>query len=146
VSGPRRVVSRPVVLTRVCWAVALVVVAVFAVVAVALGGGPPGDAQFRTPDQVAMVGLGLLVALGVLAFTRARVEADSSGIRVRNVLAERTFPWAVVRAVRFDENASWASLELHDDETVALLGVQASDGDRAVDTVVALRALLKQNG
>jgi hypothetical protein len=65
---------------------------------------------------------------------------------VRNVLAERTFPWAVVRAVRFDENASWASLELHDDETVALLGVQASDGDRAVDTVVALRALLKQNG
>jgi hypothetical protein len=137
-----RVVSRPVVLTRVCWAVAGLVVVVFTVVAVALGGGPEGDAQFRLPDQIAMVVLGLLVAVAVLGFTRARVEADATGVRVRNVLGDKRIPWQVVRAVRFDDGAPWASLELHDDDTIALLGIQASDGDRAADAVLALRALL----
>lgn len=140
---PDRVVSRPVVLTRVCWGVAALVVTVFAVVAVALGSGPPGDAQFKLPDQIAMVCLGLILACGVLAFTRARVEADAYGVRVRNVLAEKVLPWQVVRAVRFDDGTPWASLELQDDDTVALLGISANDGDAAVDAVLGLRALLR---
>jgi hypothetical protein len=143
VSAASRVVSRPVVLTRVCWAVAAVVVAVFTVVAIALGGGPPGDAQFQLPDQIAMVCLGLLVAGGVLAFTRARVVADEAGVRVRNVIGEKLVPWQVVRSVRLDDGAPWASLELQDDDTIALLGVSANDGDAAVEAVLAMRALLQ---
>lgn len=137
------VVSRPVVLTRVCWGVAALVMVVFSAVALALGGGPPGAAQFRLADQVAMVGLGGLVALAVLSFTRARVVADARGVRIRNVLGERALPWQVVREVRLDDGASWASLELQDDDTVALLGVQSNDGDRAVEAVLGLRALLQ---
>jgi hypothetical protein len=143
VSAASRVVSRPVVLTRVCWAVAAVVIAVFTVVAIALGGGPPGDAQFQVPDQIAMVCLGLLVAGGVLAFTRARVVADEAGVRVRNVIGEKLVPWQVVRSVRLDDGAPWASLELQDDDTIALLGVSANDGDAAVEAVLAMRALLQ---
>ena len=139
---PERVVSRPVVLTRVCWGVAALVLAVFVVVAVALGGGPPGDAQFQLADQVAMVFLGALVAGAVLGFTRARVVGDATGVRIRNVLGEKLIPWQVVREVRMDEGASWASLELQDDDTVALLGIQSNDGDRAIDAVLGLRALL----
>lgn len=141
-SVPEPVVSRPVVLTRVCWGVAALVLAVFAVVAVALGRGPAGDAQFRLADQVAMVLLGALVAGAVLAFTRARVVGDASGVRIRNVLGEKVIPWQVVREVRLDDGASWASLELQDDDTVALLGIQSNDGDRAIDAVLGLRALL----
>lgn len=139
------VVSRPVVLTRVCWAVAALVLAVFVVVAILLGGGPEGDAQFRLPDQIAMVFLGCLVAGGVLAFTRARVIGDETGVRIRNVLGERLVPWQVVRDVRMDDGASWASLDLQDDDTVALLGVQSNDGDRAVEAVLGLRALLAES-
>jgi hypothetical protein len=137
-----QVVSRPVVLTRVCWGVAVLVIVVFTVVALALAGGPEGSAQFRLADQVAMVVLGALVATAVLAFTRARVVGDASGVRVRNVLGEKVVPWQVVREVRLDDGASWASLELQDDETVALLGIQSNDGDRAVEAVLGLRALL----
>jgi hypothetical protein len=137
-----QVVSRPVVLTRVCWGVAVLVMVVFTVVALALAGGPEGSAQFRLADQVAMVVLGALVATAVLAFTRARVVGDASGVRVRNVLGEKVVPWQVVREVRLDDGASWASLELQDDETVALLGIQSNDGDRAVEAVLGLRALL----
>jgi hypothetical protein len=138
-----RVVSRPVKLTRVCWGVAALVMVVFTAVAVALRGD--GEAQFRLADQIAMVFLGGLVATGVLAFTRARVVADAQGVRVRNVLGEKLFPWQVVREVRMDDGASWASLELQDDDTVALLGIQYNDGDRAVDAVLALRALLAES-
>ena len=139
------VVSRPVKLTRVCWGVAALVVVVFTVVAVALGGGPPGEAQFRLPDQIAMVTLGVLVALGVLAFTRARVEADATGVRVRNVAGDKHIPWQVVREVRLDDGAPWATLELQDDDTLSLLGIQANDGERAVQAVLGLRALLRES-
>lgn len=142
-TAPPRVVSRPVRLTRVCWALVVLVMAVFTTVAVALGAGPQGEASFRLPDQIAMVGLGVLLSLAALSLTRARVVADAEGIRVRNVLGERTFPWQVVREVRLDDGAPWASLELQDDDTVALLGVQTNDGERSVQTVLDLRALLR---
>ena len=135
-------VVRPRRLTRVCVGLAVLVVALFTVVAVALGRGGDGDAAFRLADQVSMVGLGVLVALALLAFTRARVEADADGIRIRNVVGETVLPWQVVRSVRLDEGSPWASLDLHDDDTVALLAVQANDGEQAVQAVLALRALL----
>lgn len=139
------VVSRPVLLTRVCWGVAALVMVVFIGIAVLLGGGPEGDAQFRLADQIAMVALGAMFATGVLAFTRARVIGDATGVRIRNVLGDKLIPWQVVRAVRLDEGASWASLELQDDDTVALLGIQSNDGDRAVEAVLALRRLLAEH-
>ena len=137
-----RVVVRPRKLTRVCVGLALLVVALFTVVAVALGRGQDGDAAFRLADQISMVGLGVLVALALLAFTRARVEADADGIRIRNVVGETVLPWQVVRSVRMDEGSPWASLDLHDDDTVSLLAVQANDGEQAVQAVLELRALL----
>lgn len=140
---PEVVQSRPVKLTRVCWALVVLVMAVFSAVAVALGAGPPGEASFRLPDQLAMVGLGVLLSLAMLSFTRARVRGDLAGVRVRNVLGERFFPWEVVREVRLDDGAPWASLELQDDDTVSLLGAQSNDGERTIEVVLALRAQLR---
>ncbi len=140
--APEPVIVRPHRLAWVCRGVALLVVAVFTVVGATLRSATGGEA-FGVADQVAMVVLGLLLASAVLSFTRARVEADLSGVRVRNVVGERSVPWAVVREVRLDDGQPWASLELHDDDTLALLAVQANDGERAVRSVLALRALLR---
>ncbi len=139
---PPRVTSRPVVLRRVCWSVVALVMAVFSGVAVALGR-TTGGAQFRLSDQLAMIGLGALLSAGVLSLTRARVSADLDGVAIRNVVGTRHLPWQVVREVRMDPGASWASLDLHDDDTVALLGIQSNDGDRAVEAVLGLRELLR---
>lgn len=135
-------VVRPRRLTRVCWAVAVLVVAMFALLGRLLRGGTPGDAQFQLADQLAMTVLGVVIAAGALALTRPRVVAGSDGVRVRNVLGFTELPWGVVAAVRFDDGASWASLDLQDDDNVALLAVQANDGARAVDAVLELRRLL----
>jgi hypothetical protein len=123
--------------------VAVLVVGVSAVLAVALGRGPAGAAQFQLADQIAFFLLGVVIAGLVLMLTRSRVEATVTGVRVRNPFSSKEVPWQVVRAVRLDDGAPWASLELHDDETVQLMAVQSNDGEDAVDAVLALRALLR---
>ncbi len=133
-------VVRPRRLTRVCRVVAALVAVTFAVVAVALRGGAGAD-QFRPVDQVAMFVLGLLIAGGVLLLTRSRVVASEEGLLVRNVLSQKWIPWQVVVGVRLDEGAPWASLDLHDDDQLGLLALQANDGQQTVDAVLALRAL-----
>lgn len=135
-------VLRPRRLVVVCWVVAVGVVAAFTVLAYALPNGATEAAPVRRSDQVAFFLLGCLIAAVPVAFTRARVRADERGVWIRNGLGERFLPWQVVVAVRLDEGAPWASLELQDDETKALLAVQANDGERAVEAVLALRRLL----
>ena len=126
------------------WAAALSIVAVFALVGFGLTRSE-GDAGFGLVDAVAMTGLGIALGAVPVAFSLSRVVAGGDGVRVRNGLSEKGYPWEVVRAVRFDDGASWASLELQDDDTVALLAVQANDGERAVEAVLALRRLLEQS-
>ena len=88
-----------------------------------------------------MVGVGLI--LGGLALTplRVRAEADADGIRVRNIVGDFDLPWSGIRAIRFRRGLPWATLDLINDEVVALLAVQAADRARAVDAIRELRAL-----
>ncbi|MGI5521936.1 PH domain-containing protein [Micromonospora sp. CA-259024] len=126
----------------VCWSAAAALVVVFALVATSLSG-PTGNGygSFQRGDQIAMIGLGVFGALGFLLFTRPRVEADARGIRVRNVISSYELPWEVVRGVRFDRGAPWASLELHDDDLMPIVALQAADKELAVEGVRALRRL-----
>ena len=56
------------------------------------------------------------------------------GCAVRNPVSSKRVPWQVVRAVRLDDGAPWAVLELQDDETVQLLAVQAQRRRRSPST------------
>jgi hypothetical protein len=140
-SKPADVVrAHPVRLRRVAVAAAVVVVLVFVVIAVLLRGSSEG-VLFGPGDQVAMVLLGLFVAGGVLLVASPSLTADASGLHVRNIVVSHDVPWEVVREVAFRDGSPWATLELADDDQLALLAVQAADGERAVATVRGLRAL-----
>jgi hypothetical protein len=141
VDTPQVVRVRPRKAVVVCWIAAVAVVLIFSAVATALRGETEGGGVFGFADQVAMVGLGLLGAAGILAFTRPRVEADRDGIRVRNVVGSYTLPWDVVREVRFARGAPWASLELVNDDLLPVMAVQAADKEYAVAAVRQLRVL-----
>jgi hypothetical protein len=132
--------AHPVRLRRVAIVIAVVVVAVFVVIALLLRGSSEG-VLFGPGDQVAMVVLGLIVAGGVLTIARPAVTADVRGLHVRNIMVSHYVPWEVVREVAFRDGSPWAVLELADDDQLALLAVQASDGDRAVAAVRGLRDL-----
>ena len=119
----------------------VVVVAVMGVVAAGLKETTNTVVTYRTSDQLAMVGLGLVIAAGLVFLGRSRVDADAAGVRVRNVVVHHELPWQAVRAVRFERKSAWASLLLENGDEESLLAVQAVDGEHAVRAVEGLRAL-----
>ncbi|MBV9163114.1 MAG: PH domain-containing protein [Pseudonocardiales bacterium] len=132
--------ARPRRARRIAIAAAVLLVAVFAVVAALLRRTPTG-VYFRLSDQIAMMLLGLLLAGAALLFARPRVRAGAEGVEVRNLLGTRTLPWELVFRVSFPDGAPWARLELPDDEYIAVMAIQAADGRWAVQAIRALRAV-----
>jgi len=126
----------------VCVVMAVLLVAVFTAIGVLLKQSEAGT-TFHTSDQVAMIGMGVLLAAGVLLFTRPRVDADAERIVVRNIAQTHTLRWEVVEGITFADGAPWPTLQLHDDETISVLAIQAVDKQRAVDAVEGLRSLLR---
>ena len=135
-----QLVVRPVRVRRAAGASAVTVVTVFTTVALLLNGDATG-VFFRPADQVAMILFGLMLGGAVLLFTRPRVRVGPQGVGVRNILGEQFFPWALVREITFPRDAPWARLELPDDEYVAMMAIQAADGDRAVQAIRKVRDL-----
>ena len=124
-----------------CGAIGVVVFGVMLVVAVTLPSSSTGVVAFGPADQVAIAGLGLILAVGIALLGRSRVDADAGGVRVRNVVFTRELSWRAVRAVRFDRKSPWASLSLENGDEMAVLAVQAVDREHAVRAVEGLRAL-----
>ena len=140
-TGGEIVRAHPVRLRRVAALIAAIVTVTFVVIAVLLGNTSSEGVSFGVGDQIAMVLLGLFVAGGILLIARPSLVADERGLRVRNILVSHDVPWEVVRAVSFTDGSPWATLELADDDQLALLAVQATDGERSVAAVRALRVL-----
>lgn len=138
-------VVRPRRLLLSCRLAAALVLVTFGVLALLLPRGEAGGADVALADQIAFFGIGMLLAWATLQFTRVRVTADVHGVAIRNYVGEKVLPWAIVAAVRLDSGSPWATLDLHDDDTVALLAVQANDGAHAVDAVLELRRLLARS-
>jgi hypothetical protein len=139
------VTAVPRVMRLVCAGLAAAVLAVMVVVGVFLKSSSTGVVSFHTSDQIAVIGLGVVLAAGILLLARPRVDADEAGVRVRNILGSHDLPWSAVRAVRFERTSSWATLLLVTGEEIAVLAVQSADGERAAAAVEGLRALLAAN-
>lgn len=133
-------VIRPRRVRWLAWIGAVALFGVMVVVAVLLRSVPTG-VYFRFADQVALVLIGLLMALLMLLLAMPKVEADADGVRVRNVLITRELGWDQVLEISFPDGAPWPRLELADDEYLPVLAIQAVDRARAVTAIRALRAL-----
>jgi len=138
-------IVRPRKLRIMAWVLATFVVVAMVIVGLLLKQSSTGALTFRTADQVAMIGLGVIIAGGVLILTRPYVRADANGIDMRNFGGAKHIPWQVVRGVRFSDASPWATLELQDDDAFTLLAIQAVDGERAADATEGLRRLLAQS-
>ena len=136
------VTFRPRKARKVAVVAAVAVVVVFTAVSFGLTGQTgTGPAVFQRGDQAAMIGLGLCFAAGLLLFLRPKVEADANGVRVRNVIGSYDLPWSVVRAVLFERGASFASLELLDDDLITIVALQIVDKEYALEGDRSLREL-----
>ncbi|HZE66247.1 MAG TPA: PH domain-containing protein, partial [Sporichthyaceae bacterium] len=71
-----------------------------------------------------------------------RIVAGRDHLEVRNLFRSRTLAWGEVLAVRFRPGDPWAYLDLSDGETLAAMGIQASDGPAAVESARELARLV----
>lgn len=136
-------IAKPRKLIRWSIFAAVVLVSVFVVMGVLLEQSEAGTA-FTLFDQIGIGGVGAILALGALMFTRPRVWANSEYITVRNVFTTKTLPWGVVRDVGVTQGSAWGLLDLHDDDQLSMLGLQVADGQRAVEAMKRLRQLHEQ--
>lgn len=137
------VVIRPRKVRRVVIPVAVLLLIVFGIVAALLRNTSTG-VYFRVSDQVAMAGLGVLLACGALLLVRPRVRADTDGVEVRNVVSTYRYDWDAFVTISFPEGAPWARVELPDDEYVPVMAIQATDGGHAVQAMRQLRELRRR--
>ncbi|MCV7101494.1 PH domain-containing protein [Mycobacterium palustre] len=123
------------------YAAALVIAAAHIAVGVALKMRSSG-VIFQTSDQVAMAVLGLVIAGIVVLFARPRLRVGPSGLSVRNLLGYRLIRWPDVVGVSFPQGSRWARIDLHDDEYIPLMAIQAADRERAVAAMDTVRSLV----
>jgi hypothetical protein len=97
---------------------------------------------FQTADQVAMAGLGLVLAGLLLLFARPRLRVGATGLSVRNMLGDRLVRWQDIVGVSFPAGSRWARIDLPDDEYIPVMAIQAVDKDRAVAAMDTVRSLL----
>jgi hypothetical protein len=127
---------------QLCVLLGLVVALYLGYAAWTLPNSSTGVVRFHATDQVAIAGLGVVLGICIALLGRSRVDADVTGVRIRNLMGSRVLPWSMVRSVRFDRKSPWASLLLRNDDEVAIFAVQAVDREHAVRAVEGLRALL----
>ena len=107
---------------------------------------PPSIRAKFTPFQIGTViflGLGF-AALG-WGMARSRVEARLQGLRLVTGYRVHDYEWSQVLAVTLKPGSPWAVMDLSDGTSVSAIGIQGSDGPRAVRQVKQLRALVEEH-
>ena len=70
---------------------------------------------------------------------RTRVRSDSAGISVLNGYRWHHLAWPQVLSITLPRGAPWAIIDTADGSVVAVMALQAADGDRARHAVADLR-------
>lgn len=105
----------------------------------------PREAQegFNFAMKATLAGMVLAgIAIGH-ALARCRVDADEDGVTVVNGYRSYRLTWQQVVRVSLRPGSPWAVLDLTDGTTRAAMGIQGSDGSRAVRQARQLRALVE---
>jgi hypothetical protein len=109
----------------------------FAVLIVAVGDGLGGV------DRLGFVFLAVALAWFLWRLASVAAIPGEAGLVVRNVLLTRELSWAQIVSVRFGGGNPWVLLDLDDGETLSVMGIQRSDGARAVSEARRLATLVE---
>jgi Bacterial PH domain len=101
---------------------------------------------FQVADRVALIVLAAAVAAALYCFGRCELRAGSTGLTVINVVRTTELDWAEVLDARMEPGEPWPTLDLADGTTMAAMGIQSTDGERARQAVAELRALIAHRG
>jgi hypothetical protein len=123
-------------------AVALGALLVVSVVTVWLALPTSAQESFTLAQRGTVLAM-ILGAAGIgYALARCRVDADTDGLTLVNGYRTHHLAWQQVVSVTLRPGSPWAVLDLTDGTTRSAMGIQGSDGARAVRQTRELRALV----
>lgn len=99
---------------------------------------------FHAADRAGLIATGAAVAVALYFFGRCQLRAGPTGLTVVNILRTTELDWAQVVDARMERGDPWPALDLTDGTTIAAMGIQAADGDRAQQALARLRALIAE--
>jgi hypothetical protein len=99
-------------------------------------------ASVNVYERGTVIGFVLLGLVLLNGLARSRVVAREDGLTVVNGYRRHELSWAEVGRVRMPQGAPWPHLDQGEDERVSLMGIHASDGQRAALAVRELRAVV----
>jgi hypothetical protein len=123
----------------------LVMAAVTVVLCAAVAVGMRASGQWALGDQLSLLGFGAALAAFLLRYAGIRAVPDAEGLTVRNLVVTRRVAWDEVVEVTFREGAPWVTLELADDDELAVMAVQRADGELARAEAHRLAALVDRH-
>jgi hypothetical protein len=129
---------RPRKTRRMCRSISAALLVVFGGLALLLPSG--GGLSFSIGDRLGVVACAVAISWFLNLHASVRVVADSDGLLVANLFRKQRLAWGEVIAVRFRPGDPWAFADVADGQTLALMGIQASDGPAAA---VAARDLAR---
>lgn len=124
------------------WAAA-VVMAGFIFGAVAIPGPEQQKGAWGIGDRLLILLSGLVIAWLLWRFGTIEAQPSQQGLVVRNLILTRRLEWAEIVRVQFGGGAPWASLDLVDTETLAVMAVQKADGAHGRALAARLAALVQ---
>jgi hypothetical protein len=102
--------------------------------------------RFQLPDRVGVVVFACGLAWLLHMIGRCRVVADERGVTLVNAFRVRRYEWAELIDVSMGVGDPWPHLDLADGSSVAVMGIQGSEKERAQRAIAELRALIRQYG
>lgn len=103
--------------------------------------GQKGD--WALSDRLLIAGIGAAIAWFLLRLASIRATPSREGLVVRNLLITRKLAWDQIVRMQFGGGAPWASLDLADTDTVAVMALQKADGDFGRAESTRLAALIQ---
>jgi hypothetical protein len=84
-----------------------------------------------TGDRIGFALVGGLIVWFLWRQATVAATVHDGGLTVRNLLLTRRLDWAEIVSVRFGSGRPWVQLDLSDGDTLAVMGIQRADGERA---------------
>ncbi len=100
--------------------------------------------QFSWLQRATLILFGVVIGACGHALARSRVVARADGLTVVNGYRVRRYDWNQILGVSLRAGAPWALLDLSDGTTANAMGIQGSDGARAMEQIKLLRKLVAQ--
>jgi hypothetical protein len=100
--------------------------------------------QFTFLQRATVVLFGVAAMVCGYALARSRVEARPESVTVVNGYRSRRLEWSQVVSVTLRQGSPWATADLADGTTTAVMGIQGSDGSRAIQAIRQLRLLVAE--